>query len=316
MPFARLVLTAILGPPILVAVTLCAMAATAAQFGRRSPSLDLLTHLAPLYLLGGLVALAAALVFHDRYRLLVAIAGLICVAGAAALMGPEYLRSAGPKLLGNGPTLKIVQLNIWEGKGGVHRAAAWLANQHPDVVIVEEANRQVRATLAGLTGWHVTRGRSSVLIFTRDPPIAALSPTDDETGPAGLMGVTLRTAAGDVAILGVRYPWPNDPNARAAAANLIPIVRSFPAETTILAGDFNSTPWSFTRRREDRAFGLIRRTRGLFSWPAGRYLPFPVLPIDHVYAGAGWATVKVERGPNLGSDHYPVVVTLARVAGP
>ncbi len=31
-------------------------------------------------------------------------------------------------------------------------------------------------------------------------------------------------------------------------------------------------------------------------------------------AGPGWATVKVERGPWLGSDHYPLIVTLAPVA--
>ena len=46
----------------------------------------------------------------------------------------------------------------------------------------------------------------------------------------------------------------------------------------------------------------------------GRDWPLPVLPIDHVYAGPGWATVSVERGPSIGSDHYPLVVILAPVA--
>lgn len=39
--------------------------------------------------------------------------------------------------------------------------------------------------------------------------------------------------------------------------------------------------------------------------------PFPMLPIDHVYAGKGWRAVSVTRGPRLGSDHYPMVVVLA-----
>ena len=62
-------------------------------------------------------------------------------------------------------------------------------------------------------------------------------------------------------------------------------------------------------------FGLERRTKALFSWPAylGAKVPFPFLPIDHVYAGKAWRTVSVKRGPRLGSDHYPVFVTLARV---
>ncbi|MDE2488701.1 MAG: endonuclease/exonuclease/phosphatase family protein, partial [Alphaproteobacteria bacterium] len=85
-----------------------------------------------------------------------------------------------------------------------------------------------------------------------------------------------------------------------------------------VTGDFNSTPWSFSRRRWDKAFGLIRRDRALFSWPAGKTVwgvkpPFPILPIDHVYAGPDWATVSIRRGPKLGSDHYPVVAILAPV---
>ena len=28
----------------------------------------------------------------------------------------------------------------------------------------------------------------------------------------------------------------------------------------------------------------------------------------------GWATVRVERGPKLGYDHYPVIATLRRVS--
>ena len=95
------------------------------------------------------------------------------------------------------------------------------------------------------------------------------------------------------------------------------VLNRLPKDRLILAGDFNSTPWSFSRRREDAMFGLERRTKALFSWPAGEVsrhrikVPFPFLAIDHVYAGKAWRTVSVRRGPRLGSDHYPVVVVLA-----
>jgi endonuclease/exonuclease/phosphatase (EEP) superfamily protein YafD len=81
----------------------------------------------------------------------------------------------------------------------------------------------------------------------------------------------------------------------------------------ILTGDFNATPWSAELRRLDRTLGLSRRDRGLATWPAqlsGRTWRLPFMPIDHVYAGPDWATVSVERGPWVGSDHYPVIVTL------
>ncbi len=89
----------------------------------------------------------------------------------------------------------------------------------------------------------------------------------------------------------------------------------------ILAGDFNAAPWSFALRRQDAALqnlGLARLTRALFTWPTPRFRrfalpsPVPLLPIDHVYAGANWRAVSVTGGPPLGSDHFPVVVTVER----
>ena len=315
MPFARLVLTAILGPPVLVVAVLCAIAAGLAQLGRRSLGWDVLSHAAPIYLAGGLLALAAALVFHDRYRTLALIAGGAAVIAAAALMAPEYLRSAGPKAPPDAPgAFKVIQFNIWSGHGGYARPVAWLNAQKPDVVVMEETNRKVRDAIVAGAGLHMTLARSNVAIFSREPPISVLQMTSDVDGPMVLVGATFRTAAGDADVLGVHYPWPTERDRLAQAQDLVRIVRSRPPGTTILSGDFNSTPWSFTRRREDAEFGLIRRTRAVFSWPSWAWLP--LMPIDHVYAGDAWATVKVERGPNLGSDHYPVVVTLAPVRPP
>ena len=78
----------------------------------------------------------------------------------------------------------------------------------------------------------------------------------------------------------------------------------------------NSTPWSFTLRRQDGRLGLERRTRALFSWPVaptyGWTPPFPLLAIDQVYAGSDWKTVSVKAGPKQGSDHLPVTVVLRR----
>jgi len=95
------------------------------------------------------------------------------------------------------------------------------------------------------------------------------------------------------------------------------LVADLPRERMILTGDFNSAPWSHMLRQTDAALGLTRRDRGLATFPADRRgfpWPVPVLPIDHVYAGPGWATVSVTRGPRLGSDHYPLVVILAPVS--
>jgi endonuclease/exonuclease/phosphatase (EEP) superfamily protein YafD len=232
-------------------------------------------------------------------------------------MAPEYLRPGGPKAAPGAPgAFKIIQFNAWSGDGGLQRPVAWLAAQKPDLVIMQETNRKVRDAVVAGTGLRLTLGRTNTAIFSREPPVSIAPLQSDADGPMFLIDATFRTPAGEAAILGVHYPWPTERDRRGQAADLARVVRAHPADTTILSGDFNSTPWSFARRRDDRDFGLIRRTRAVFSWPAWRRMPFPILPIDHVYAGRGWATVSVERGPKLGSDHYPVVVTLAPVRPP
>ena len=312
---ARLLLTALLGPPLLVGAILCALVGWLAQLGRWFAAWDLLTHFAPLYLAAGAAAIAIGVLLRGRMRVAVVGAGLACVSAAVLLMAPEYLRSTGPAAApGAGPRFKVVQFNAWEGAGDLGRLVAWLNMERPDVVVIEESNRRVRDALAH-AGWWSVYGRSGVMLFSRERPQEAIIPGDNESGPMELNGLVLARPWGKVTILGVRVPWPTQPGFQRAHEALVPIIRSYPPATTILAGDFNSTPWSFARRRDDRDFGLFRRTRAVFSWPAtGRGFPLAVLPIDHVYAGAGWATVRVARGPRLSSDHYPVVVILAPIA--
>jgi len=76
----------------------------------------------------------------------------------------------------------------------------------------------------------------------------------------------------------------------------------------MLAGDFNTTPWA-PGYRELLAADLRDGERALASWPA--FLPFPVIPIDHVLVSKELRVLSKRRGPPLGSDHYPIVVELA-----
>ncbi|WP_372786401.1 endonuclease/exonuclease/phosphatase family protein [Phenylobacterium sp.] len=318
MSSSRLVLTALLGPPFLVGASLCALAAALAQLGRWNPTWDLFTHFAVVYLAVGVITALMAFIFAGRLRAAVAVAGLACIFAAGLLMAPEYLRSTGPRAAaGAGPAFRVIQFNAWSGRNGEGRLLAWLKVEKPDVLVVEEANSRVLNALSS-AGWWSVAGRSGVMLFTPRRPLAAIIPEDNPTGPMELNGVVVASAAGPVTVLGVHAPWPSHPTLKRDHDLLLPIVRSYPAATTILAGDFNSTPWSFARQRDDRDLGLIRRTRAVFTWPIAAYRRplIPVLPIDHVYAGSGWATVKVERGPYLGSDHFPVAVTLAPIARP
>lgn len=294
-----------------------------AQGGRFSPRLDVLAHLAPLYLAAALLAALSAIVAPRGVRALLLVAVLAAFAGAAALMLPETLSqtqaaAARPNWAGH---FKVIQFNAWGRNAKAELAVAWILAQDPDVVVVEEAGRLRDRLVAN--GFHASCLSCGAVVFSREKPIRSYAEPRREGLRSLMSSSTLVSDAGEVTIVGVHRHWPMRwAKAGAQTADLDVYLASLPKERLILTGDFNSTPWSFARRREDRAWGLVRRTVALPTWPAERVshnrmpAPFPYLPIDHVYAGPGWATVSVERGPRLGSDHYPVVVVLAPVARP
>ncbi|ODT63449.1 MAG: hypothetical protein ABS77_03915 [Phenylobacterium sp. SCN 69-14] len=318
MEFARSLLTALM---TLVALV-CLGWALAAHGGRWSVRLDVLTHFAPIVLAVAVVVVVyGALAETGGARLaLLAIGGLATLA-AALLVAPEYLRPASkPAAADAAEQMTLIQFNAWGRNLEEEATVAWLKAQSPDILVVEEASNIGPKLKTALAGYHVSCGACSVMIFSKAQPIAEdvpVFPSDGRLRPP-IAAATFRDRHGDYTVFGAHYVWPVHGGWQQAQGRLIArMLHRVPRERLILSGDFNSTPWSFSRRREDAAFGLERRTRAVFSWPAGRLpklgieAPFPLLPIDHVYAGPGWRTVSVRRGPRLGSDHYPVIVTLA-----
>lgn len=80
-------------------------------------------------------------------------------------------------------------------------------------------------------------------------------------------------------------------------------------EPSILAGDLNATPWSSAfAGLSDR--GLRRATGLAATWPAAA-AGLMGIPIDHVLVTRQWRVVASRTGPDLGSDHLPVLSTLA-----
>ncbi|WP_176695930.1 endonuclease/exonuclease/phosphatase family protein [Phenylobacterium immobile] len=305
------ILLGLLSAPCLLA----AAAALLGQLGRWSLAWDVLNHFAPIWLAGSLAGVALGLMVHGRARWLVC---AFCLAGAtasASTIAPEYLRDTGRTAPTGVQGLKIVQFNGWFGNPQVRRVLAFLREEDPDIVVLQEVSPPVRAALRRQRNWAMSCPDCEVVILTKQRPFAVA-----RIGTA--TRVRLHGADGDFTMIGVHNAWPTDADQVIQETRLASLLAEETAATTIVAGDFNSTPWSFARRRWDHVFGLLRRDRGVASWPTGRLpvlnapAPIPLLPIDHVYAGDHWATEAVRRGPRgIGSDHYPLIVTLsARVA--
>jgi endonuclease/exonuclease/phosphatase (EEP) superfamily protein YafD len=80
----------------------------------------------------------------------------------------------------------------------------------------------------------------------------------------------------------------------------------------IVAGDLNDVAWSHTTR-------LFRRVSGLLDPRIGRGpMPtFPVnfsllrFPLDHVFLSPAFRLIEFSRGPDVGSDHFPVFIKVS-----
>ncbi|MBX9745346.1 MAG: endonuclease/exonuclease/phosphatase family protein [Hyphomonadaceae bacterium] len=290
--------------------------ALAAWGGAFSPLLDGLNHFAPIWLFLSLCAGLACFAIGARgwatYCLIAALAH-------AALMAPEFMRpTPTPAPAPSAQTVRIIWLNTWMGSRPSEEVLDYLTTSGADFVLVSELHDEGQAGFQRLRAAYPTMIRCdgghecNTMIFARRTALMQQTNTGlrASVGEFDIDGVRLRLIAAHLA-----RPNPPAGQQREFTA-LTEAIGGAPADV-ILAGDFNSTPWSFALRRFDKASGLDRHTRALPTWPAQTWtrleLPAlaPFLPIDHVYSGSRWRLVSLRRGPRTSSDHYPIEATFA-----
>ncbi|MCU0754313.1 MAG: endonuclease/exonuclease/phosphatase family protein [Xanthomonadales bacterium] len=90
------------------------------------------------------------------------------------------------------------------------------------------------------------------------------------------------------------------------------------AASVIVTGDLNATPWSAAYRQFRADSGLADAAAGGWPWPTWsgpNVFAALAIPIDHALHGSGWQVRRHSVGPDVGSDHRPVIVEWARHPG-
>ena len=304
----------------------CALAAALGVAGVFYAPLDGINHFAPmLFALATVSALLlGALKAAPRSTGLVLAGGAMAV--TAMTMAPEFLaRALQSHSRPLAQTIKVVELNVWSNNRDLPRTLAWLEAQHADVVVLEEvvtlaehAPEQLKAAYPYHSDSDPAAPCTTLILSRRRPTTSGVFPSPDSDGLHCSAWATFG-GPGGFTVVGDHAVWPRPSlHQETQSALLASRLMSFDHPSLIVAGDFNSTPWSYALRRQDSLFRLERRTRGLFTFPAQPYTrlrlwsPVPLLPLDHIYAGSAWKTVSVTRGARTESDHLATVAVLTR----
>jgi endonuclease/exonuclease/phosphatase (EEP) superfamily protein YafD len=198
------------------------------------------------------------------------------------------------------------------------KALEWLALCNADVMVLLEVSSDWRKALLGRLGGsypYYALGPDSqgdqIMILSRHPLCRLASRDLDDQG---LLMVHVAQPGLPFALIGVHPDHAIERRGlrpqRALLALLAEAIQTTKGPIAV-AGDFNTTPWSSEFRRFLEASGLDTPLlrRGTFPSKLG----WAGLPIDHVLAGHGVRLRKITPGPDVGSDHRPVVARLERM---
>lgn len=279
-----------------------------------------LDQLAPAWPLAPVLAIGALVLARGRGP------AAIGAIGALALCIPTILVQPVPNSAPQaGLRLRVVTHNVWTRNVDPVGTAAVLAGSGADILLLQETAGQFASALPMLARSfpytsRCQRRRCAVTILSRYPieQVGHRSPDRlwRRIDPGVMLEVHVRLPgdAGTIAVVTVHLargqPPGADLNQRTALAQAL---RRADGESLILAGDFNLVPWSARMRALEESLDPLVRGTATLSWPARvgeRSSSLPLVSIDHVFAGTGWAVAGVYRLSRTGSDHYPIAVDL------
>jgi endonuclease/exonuclease/phosphatase (EEP) superfamily protein YafD len=325
MPDARDRARSVARRTVATAVWLSVAVSALALLGASWPPLDAFADLAPIWIATSL-ALLGATALVDAARTTLA-GALLATLAPVLLVAPELIAALRPtsRPAASAPQLTLLTINLWSANQSVDAVDRLIRAENPDIIIAQEAWAPWKGYLESLAPeYRVQAGcrydsDCNVVILSRLRLIEAIAAPDH--GMAAIrLELPARFGAGEVDVLGVHLTRPMSQAAARDQLAQVAAMRGKLAQSVLAAGDFNTTPWS--RLRElDHLLPATRRTRAMFTWPTPTrgftaldlHAPMAIAAIDHVYASDDWRVVELRRGPDVGSDHYPIIASFELV---
>jgi len=248
-------------------------------------------------------------------------AGMLLVGLATVL--PLYFGATNSRSETSAP-FEVMVWNVSEYNRDFRRFAAYVKEHPADLIVLTEVPDDWIKGLTELSPeYHVAnpgpkRPRFNLAVLSRSPVdfVSADELPDSQTGPPpwrvrfDVEGrpLTLITSHPVSPTLKGHYSFRYD--------QYRDLVRAARLETgaVMIAGDLNGTSWSPHFQDLVRDSGLTDSRRGYgiqATFPS--YVPFVRVPIDHCLVSSSIVVLDRQVGPDLGSDHLPVLLSLALV---
>ncbi|MEP0519966.1 MAG: endonuclease/exonuclease/phosphatase family protein [Hyphomicrobiales bacterium] len=281
--------------------------------GRWIRELDSFAHFVHYYLLAFVCIAIAATVLKMRKTL-----GLTVLAAAIGvfLLGPAQPFSFNGATVNSSSReheLKILTFNLLYLNARVNDITDYVNSENPDVIFLQEVSPNNEAVLESLVAYpNQQRCRlnqfMSIVTLSKTPALK-----QDCLPESRLAWMELEHEGKKFRAISthLHWPWPF------GQWYQIDSVRNDIAEwdvsiPIVLGGDFNAVPWSHAVQSVEsiirsKVVPGFRTTLYKFVTPIEAPL---FMPIDQILLPRGTTPVAAKVGPNLGSDHRPVSVSL------
>lgn len=235
----------------------------------------------------------------------------------ASLVLPWYV---GEDETSGGVELKLLHANVLSSNTEYDRLISLLDTEAPDLVMLQEVSPDWLVALDELRADYpysyaeAREGNFGIALFSR-VPLKSVSHFDSPpfgyptiVASLDIDGQVLHFI-GTHPMIPVRGTFYDARNEQlAGVARLL----GKQAEPKILVGDLNLSQWDVNYIHLEQQGGVRNARKGfgiLPTWPV--FMPFAMIPIDHVLVSETISVTGFYSGPRIGSDHLPLIVTFS-----
>jgi endonuclease/exonuclease/phosphatase (EEP) superfamily protein YafD len=274
--------------------------------------LELMCHFRVQYMAA--LAVAAALLALASARRHAGAAALLATWNGV-LIAPLYFPPDVPPGLSGGVPWRLAVANVFSGNPTPDRVLEFLRAEQPDVAVIPELTPAWERRLEGIEDLfpylrvESREGNFGIGLYSRVP----IESAEIVSVAGGNIAVVarLRKEGQPLTVIGAHTYPPGGSRTETRDRQLRQLAeRAADVEgPCVIIGDLNTTSWSPGFQECLRISSLRDSRRGFGvqpTWPAGRGVLR--IPIDHCLVSEGIVVKDWRVGPDVGSDHLPVVV--------